>query len=72
MTDAELKKAGLSPYCACRSGLYREAEYDARGIFLTYACPRCRRDKLRGYRAEVLTNPNYAADEDIDGDGDFT
>ena len=28
--------------CLCGSGLEKDAEYDARGIFLTYACDKCR------------------------------
>jgi hypothetical protein len=66
MTDAERREAGLSPYCACQSGQYREAQYDARGIFLTYTCPKCERSKLRGFRAEVLTDAGYWHDEPID------
>jgi hypothetical protein len=68
MTDAEKRAEGLSPYCSCRSGEYREAEYDARGIFLTYVCDRCRREKLRRFRADVLVNPRYWADEAIEED----
>lgn len=68
MTDDENKKAGLAPYCPCGSGGYREAQYDARGIFLCYTCDTCESRKLKGYRREVLTNPNYEADEAIDGD----
>ena len=54
--------------CSCGSGEYREAAYDARNIFITYVCSRCRKDKLKGYRTEVLTDPNYDHCEDIDGD----
>jgi hypothetical protein len=66
ITDPERKREGLSPYCACRSGEYREAQYDARGIFLTYTCPKCHRAKMRGYRPDVLTDSNYWHDEPID------
>lgn len=66
MTEAERKAAGLAPYCACQSGLCREAQYDARGIFLTYTCPRCHARKMSGFRADVLTDPNYWHDEPID------
>jgi hypothetical protein len=52
--------------CNCDSGLERDAEYDARGIFLTYACDKCRKRKLSGYRADVLADPAYIADEPID------
>lgn len=40
--------------------------YDARGIFLTYACDFCEPEKRLRYRPDVLTDPNYAADEPID------
>ncbi len=70
MTDAERREVGLSPYCACQSGQYREAQYDARGIFLTYTCPKCERSKLGGFRADVLTDADYPADEQIEGDYD--
>jgi len=36
---------------------------DARGIFLTYACDACWRNERRSYRPEVLTDPQYAADD---------
>jgi hypothetical protein len=52
--------------CRCGSGLPREACYDARGIFLCYACPKCRTRMLSGYRPDVLTDPNYPCDEPID------
>jgi hypothetical protein len=38
-------------------------EYDARGIPLARVCDRCRRDKLAGYRPEVLTDSQYEADD---------
>lgn len=41
-------------------------EHDARGIPLARVCVRCRAAKLRGYRPEVLTDPSYHADEDIE------
>jgi len=64
------KKAGwLGPEpreCNCGSGQIAEAEYDARGIFLTHACPKCKRQKLSKYRQDVLDNPNYEANEPIE------
>lgn len=42
-------------------------EHDARGIPLARVCDSCRREKLAGYRPEVLTDPNYACEE-IEGD----
>lgn len=44
----------------------RRSLYDARGIFCCYVCPVCEDDKRRRYRADVLTDPNYEADEAID------
>lgn len=44
----------------------RFAIHDARGIFCCYACPRCEREKRSRFRAEVFTDPNYAADEPIE------
>ncbi len=52
--------------CACGSGEPRRAAYDARGIFLTYVCGHCEREKLARYRPDVLTDPNYWHDEPID------
>lgn len=54
--------------CPCGSGLTANAEYDARGSFLTYACDRCRKEKLSRYRTDVLTDANYWSDEDIEPD----
>lgn len=62
-----MSRAGL-PHCHCGSGQYAPARFDARGIFLTYACDKCVKEKLSGYRPEVLTDPNYQCDEPIDGD----
>lgn len=52
--------------CNCGSGEYQEAEYDARGIFLTYVCSKCRTQKLSGFRPDVLTDPGYWTDEPIE------
>ena len=40
--------------CNCESGLASWAEYDAQGIFLTYVCDECRKEKLSHYRPEIL------------------
>jgi hypothetical protein len=52
--------------CGCGSGLAREAHHDARGIFLCYACAECEQEKLSHYRSDVLTDPDYWADEPIE------
>jgi hypothetical protein len=54
--------------CLCGSGKPREAQYDARGIFLTYTCSRCEKEKLSHYRSDVLTDPGYWHDEPIEED----
>ncbi len=43
-------------------------EYDARGIPLARVCDKCRKEKLAGYRPEVLTDSQYEADEDIEAE----
>jgi hypothetical protein len=52
--------------CSCGSGLERRAKFDARGIFLTYVCDKCEKEKLSHFRPDVLTDPNYWHDEPID------
>ena len=54
--------------CPCGSGEFPELETDARGIYLGYMCDKCRKERLRGYRPDVLTNPNYETDEPIEED----
>lgn len=54
--------------CPCGSGRDSWWENDARGIPLCRVCPKCRTKKLAGYRHDVLTDPNYSADEAIDED----
>jgi len=54
--------------CICGSGRESAAQYDARGIYLTRTCAVCHKEKMRGYRAEVLSDGNYECDEAIDED----
>lgn len=49
--------------CPCGSGLPRQPQHDARGYFLTFTCSKCESRKLGGFRADVLTDPNYWADD---------
>lgn len=51
-------------FCPCGSGLTRRAQYDGRGIFLCYACPKCKAEKLAGYRPEILHTAYTQADVD--------
>ena len=52
--------------CPCGSGLDSYWQFDARGIELCRACPKCRKEKLARYRPEVLTDSQYQADEPIE------
>lgn len=54
--------------CPCGSGLPSSWQYDARGIELCRTCNQCRVEKLKAYRPDVLSDPNYWADEAIDDD----
>jgi hypothetical protein len=54
--------------CPCGSGKPSTWQKDARGIELCRTCADCHQTKMEGYRAEVLTDPDYQADEDIDDD----
>ena len=53
-------------YCRCGSGQESWWENDARGIPLARVCEKCRKEKLKGYRPDVLTDSNYWADEAIE------
>lgn len=54
--------------CPCGSGLDSYWNHDARGIPLCRTCEQCHQRKMAGYRREVLTNPNYDCDEQIEED----
>lgn len=44
----------------------KSAQYDGYGIFLTYTCPKCHREKMAGFRADI--GRRYAADDMGDDD----
>jgi hypothetical protein len=52
--------------CPCGSGERSYWVNDARGIPLFRGCRVCESGKKQGYRRDVLTNPNYHADEPIE------
>lgn len=54
--------------CPCGSGEPSEWQYDARGIEMFRSCAKCHARKVRGYRVDVLSDPNYAASEPIEED----
>ena len=43
-------------------------EYDARSIPLCKVCNVCRTERLAQYRPEVLVNPNYDCDEEVESE----
>ncbi len=51
-------------YCPCGSGAFPEALHDGHGIFLCYACDKCKRKKMQGYRPDIMER--YECDEPID------
>lgn len=63
-----IKELQEATKCNCGSGLDSDWKLDARGIPLAKVCPKCENDKLKGFRHDVLTNPNYKADEPIEPD----
>ncbi len=52
--------------CSCGSGNEREEIYDGYNIFLTYACDKCRKEKLSHYRRDIFER--YETDEQIEED----
>jgi hypothetical protein len=64
--DLERNGTMVMQECTCGSGLGAYALYDARHIFLCFACEKCQDEKLSHFRPDVLTDPNYWHDEPID------
>ncbi len=52
--------------CPCGSGEWPNPVHDARGIFVSYVCHKCEKEKLSGYRPEIFTNPGYWTDETVE------
>lgn len=44
----------------------KSAQYDGYGIFLTYTCPKCHREKMQGFRADI--RERYETDDRIEDD----
>ena len=57
--------AQRGPYrpCPCGSGLISAWELDAQGIELARCCDKCRAEKLKGFRPEILSGYTQ---EDVD------
>lgn len=54
--------------CDCGSGKPASRNFDARGIYLCRTCDDCHQKKMSRYRKDVLTDPNYWTDEQIEED----
>lgn len=52
--------------CHCGSKLSRHALYDGYGIFLTYACNQCEKEKLKEFRCDIYEH--YEHDEPLDNE----
>jgi hypothetical protein len=52
--------------CSCGSKEWPEAIYDGHGIFLCYACDKCRAKKLKDYRPDIFES--YECDEPIEAE----
>ncbi len=40
--------------------------YDARGLFVSYVCKKCRPNVTAKYRPEIFTDSHYGCDEQIE------
>jgi hypothetical protein len=50
--------------CDCGSNKFRYPLRDGYGIFLCYVCDKCRKNKLRRYREDIMER--YECDEPIE------
>jgi hypothetical protein len=66
LSPAEYDRYIKEKLCFCGSMKPKHPLIDARGIFCTYVCDNCEKDKRKGYRVDVLNNRNYWHDEPID------
>jgi hypothetical protein len=58
------KRRPVIRLCDCGSGEDRYELKDGYGIFLTYACEKCEKRKLAGYRSNIMDR--YDHDEPLD------
>ena len=50
----------------CEKDAMTEEHCDARGIYITRCCDACWKEVSKGYRPEVLDDPGYQCDEQIE------
>jgi len=51
--------------CPCGSGEPRRELVDARGIFCTFVCDRCEKQKRAKFRSDIFVDPNYWTEEEL-------
>ena len=71
-TETHRNKGKQMPNCGCKDVQdgknIAERQFDARGIYLCATCNKCHARKMKGFRSEVLTNPQYEHNEQIEED----
>lgn len=64
ISDEEMEAERQRYTCNCGSGEEKEAQYDGHGIFLTYTCTQCYKEKIGKFRKDIFTQ--YECDEPIE------
>ena len=52
--------------CTCGSGLEKRPLIDARGIFCTYVCDSCEKERKDKFRPEIFKDAKYETSEPIE------
>lgn len=55
--------------CPCGSGEPRRELVDARGIFCTFVCDKCEKQKRAKFRSDIFTDSQYWTDEPVEEEG---
>lgn len=63
-TPNKSKKKEGKMNCSCGSEKSKYANYDGYGIFLTYVCEDCEKEKMNEFRSDI--NERYETDEQIE------
>lgn len=50
--------------CPCGSGETRQPTFDGHGIFLTFVCSKCKKDRMATFRPDIMKR--YQCDESIE------
>ena len=54
--------------CPCGSNEPRRELTDARGIFCTFVCDKCEKEKRGRFRPDIFTDSQYWTDEPVESD----